>query len=158
MKRVANSVAFVALPGSQARQSRAIPFSLPWQVRRAPMREAPPAHLPSALPSILAPMGVGPLRDHIFMNAEYNQWFEEVSRDSVLRRAAIAQFTRQRTILVCCASVSTVAALVSFLTPVGPLLVFVAASMWFGVGRIKSRRQVLLLLDKKPEQDATPAA
>lgn len=92
------------------------------------------------------------------MNAKYNKWFEETSVDPVRRRLAIAQFSRQRTVLVCCALVSSAAALVTLLTPAGPLLVFSAAMMWFGVARINSRRHALYLIDKKSGQNATPAA
>jgi len=66
---------------------------------------------------------------HIFLKSKYSKFFEETSVDAVCRRAAIAQFSKQRTILVCCALVSTAAALVTFLTPGGPFRVFSAAMM-----------------------------
>ena len=87
------------------------------------------------------------------MNAKYNKWFEAIAADPVRRRAAIADFTRQRAILFCCALAMTACAVAMCFTPVRSpgspaLLSFAAAMSWVGVVRVDSRRQVLTLLEK----------
>ena len=87
------------------------------------------------------------------MNTKYNSWFEETAADPTRRRAAIADYSKQRTILICCALVATAAAVAMYFTaarsPNSPaLLTFSAAMIWIGVVRIDSRRQALTLIDK----------
>jgi len=96
------------------------------------------------------------------MNSKYSKWFEETAADPVRRRAAIADFSKQRIILICCALVVTAATVATFFSatrsPNSPaLLTISSALMWFGVVRIDARRQVLTLLEKF-SRDERPAA
>jgi hypothetical protein len=95
------------------------------------------------------------------MNTKYNKWFEETAADPVRRRAAIADYSQQRTVLICCALVATAATVAMFFTathsPNAPaLLTFSAAMLWIVVIRIDSRRQVLTLVEKF-SRDEKPA-
>jgi hypothetical protein len=96
------------------------------------------------------------------MNTKYNKWFEETAADPVRRRAAIADFTKQRAILICCSLVVTAATVAMFFTatrsPNSPaLLTISSALMWFGVVRIDARRRVLTLVEKF-SRDEKPSA
>jgi hypothetical protein len=87
------------------------------------------------------------------MNTKYKKWFEQAAFDPAHRRAAIAGFTRQRTILFCCAVVMTACALFICLTPTrspsSPIFLdFSAVMMWFIFFRVDSQRRVLTLLDQ----------
>jgi hypothetical protein len=102
------------------------------------------------------------LTHHIIMDTKYNKWFEETAADPVRRRAAIADFSKQRTILFCCALVMTAcAAAICFTSTHSPsapaLLSFAAAMSWIGVFRVNSKRQILTLLEKF-SRDEKPAA
>ena len=86
------------------------------------------------------------------MNTKYNKWFEETAADPVRRRSAIADFSRQRAMLIGCALGVTAAAVAMFFTatrsPNSPaLLACSAAMMWMLVVRIDSKRRVLTLID-----------
>ena len=105
---------------------------------------------------------VRPLTHHTFMNTKYKAWFEETAADPVRRRAAIADFTKQRALLICCALVASAAAAFMFFTstrsPNSPaLLTFSAAMIWIGVVRVDARRQALTLIDKLFSRDEKPA-
>jgi hypothetical protein len=93
---------------------------------------------------------------------KYSQWFEETAADPVRRRAAIADLSKQRTILICCALVATAATVAMFFTatrsPNSPALLTISSALiWFGVVRIDAKRQVLTLLEKF-SRDEKPAA
>jgi lipopolysaccharide export LptBFGC system permease protein LptF len=96
------------------------------------------------------------------MNTKFNKWFEQAAADPARRRAAIADFTRQRAILFSCAVVMTICALAMCLIPTRspgtPTLAgFGAVMMWFIVFRVDSHRRVLTLLDRfSKDRDEKP--
>jgi len=97
------------------------------------------------------------------MNTKFNEWFEQAAADSIYRRVAIADLTKQRTIMFCCAIVITICALAICLTPTRSpnspiLLCFSAILTWFGFFRVDSNRRVLKLIDqlyKKSDEKTT---
>ena len=96
------------------------------------------------------------------MNTKYNKWFEETAADPVRRRAAIADFSKQRFILFCCALGMTACAVAMFFTttryPNSPSLLAVSAALtWIGFVRVDARRQVLTLLEKFCRDEQPPA-
>ena len=87
------------------------------------------------------------------MSTKYSKWFEETAVDPTRRRAAISDYSKRRTILICCALVVTVCALVTFFpTPQSPkgtaALTFAAAMMWISCARVGSDLRTLKLLDR----------
>jgi hypothetical protein len=87
------------------------------------------------------------------MNTKSNKWFEQAAADPAHRRAAIADFTKQRAILFCCAVAITVCALIICLIPTQSpssptLLSFCAVMSWLIFFRVDSNRRVLTLLDR----------
>jgi hypothetical protein len=98
------------------------------------------------------------------MNTKYKKWFEQAALDPARRRVAIAGFTKQRTILFCCAVVITVCDLMICLTPARSpsppaLLGFSAVMVWFTFFSVDSQRCVLTLLDQfDNDRDEKPAA
>jgi hypothetical protein len=96
------------------------------------------------------------------MNTEYNKRFEETAADPVRRRAAIADFSKQRTLLICCALVATVATIAMFFTATRnpnspPLLIISSALMLFGVVRLDAKLQILTLLEKFSRDEKSSA-
>ena len=96
------------------------------------------------------------------MNTKYKKWFEQAALDPVQRRVAIAGFTKQRAIFLCCAVVITVCDLMICLTSTHSssspaLLAFSAVMIWFIFFRVDSQRRVLTLLEKfsQDEKSAT---
>jgi len=105
---------------------------------------------------------VSGITQHIIMNTKYNNWFKETAADPVRRRAAIGDYSRQRTVMICCALVASAAAVAMFFTathsPKSPaLLTFSAAMLWINVVRVDSRCQILTLLEKFSQREK-PAA
>ena len=97
------------------------------------------------------------------MNTKFNRWFEQTAADPVLRRAAIADFTKRRAIIFCCALVITAGVLAMCFTtthnPSSPILESFAAFMsWIVVIRIGSHLRVLKLLEQFSSRDEKPAA
>jgi hypothetical protein len=87
------------------------------------------------------------------MVTKYTKWFEETAADPVRRRAAIGDYSRRRTILICCAFVATGCALATFYpTPQSPkgtaALTFAAAMMWILCSRVGSDLRTLKKLDR----------
>jgi hypothetical protein len=87
------------------------------------------------------------------MFTKYTKWFEETAADPVRRRAAIADYSKRRTILICCALVATVCAFATFFpTPQSPkgtaALTFAAAMMWISCGSVGSNLRTLKMMDK----------
>ncbi len=101
---------------------------------------------------------------HIFMNTKYHKWFAQAALNPTHRRTAIAGFTRQRAIILCCAIVITACDLMICLTPAHnpsspALLAFSAVMMWCIFFRIDSQRRVLTLLDQlEKDRDGKSAA
>ena len=96
------------------------------------------------------------------MFTKFNKWFDETAADPVRRHAAIAYFSKQRSILIGCALVVTACAATMFFTTTRspsspPLLVVSAALMWIIVMRVSCWRRVLTLIDKF-SKDEKPAA
>jgi len=96
------------------------------------------------------------------VNTKHDKWFEETAADPIRRRAAIADYSKQRMVLICCALVSTAAAIAMFFTPTHSpnspaLLAFSATMLWIIVVRVDSRRQILTMLEKF-NQDKKPSA
>jgi hypothetical protein len=98
------------------------------------------------------------------MNTKFNQWFEQAAADPVRRHTAIANLTKQRTILFCSAIVVTSCVLLFCFTPTQsastPALGgFGAVMTWFIFFRVDSHRRVLTLLDHfSKDRDAKPLA
>ena len=98
------------------------------------------------------------------MKTQFSKWFEQAAEDPARRRAAIASFTKQRNILLCCALVPTVCALMISFTPTRSpntpaLMGFGALLTWIIVFRVDSHRRVLTLLDGfSKDRDAKPTA
>jgi hypothetical protein len=95
------------------------------------------------------------------MKTTYTKWFEETAADPVRRRAAIADLSKQRIILICCALASTAATIAMFFTatrsPNSPAVLTVSSALiWFGVVHIDARRQVLTLLEKFSRDEKLP--
>ena len=97
-----------------------------------------------------------------FMNTQHNHWFDHTAADPVLRRRAIADLTRRRAVLFCCALVVTASATAMFLTstrqPNSPVLGCLATFLsWIVVIRVDSSRRVLTLIDRFfKDSDAKP--
>jgi sorbitol-specific phosphotransferase system component IIBC len=97
------------------------------------------------------------------MFTKYNKWFEQTAADPTRRRAAIADFTKRRAILFCCALVITGSALAMFFTatrnPTSAVLESFAAFMsWITVISISSDLRVLQLLDQFLSRDEKATA
>ena len=97
------------------------------------------------------------------MNTKYNQWFEQAAADPSRRRVAIADYTKRRAILFCCASLITGCALAMFFTATrssfSPVVESFAAFMsWFVVLRVSSTLRVLKLLEHFSSRDEKPSA
>ena len=87
------------------------------------------------------------------MVTKYNKWFEMTAADPVLRREAIADYSKRRTILFCCALVSSACALMMWFTPThnpnSPVLLGLSAALlWIVYSRIASHLWTLKMLDK----------
>jgi hypothetical protein len=97
------------------------------------------------------------------MNNKFNKWFEQTAADPARRRAAIADYTKYRVILFCCAVVITGCALDMFFTgtrhPSSVVVESFAACMsWIVVVRVSSTRRVLKLLDQFLSRDEKTTA
>jgi len=95
------------------------------------------------------------------MNTKFNKYMAEAAADPLRRRAAIANFTRQHTVLFWCALVVTASALVMRFTPAYnqkalTLLSLGAVLMWLVVFRIDSHRRTLLRLDQNDQAKDKP--
>jgi hypothetical protein len=87
------------------------------------------------------------------MSTKYTKWFEETAADPTRRRAAISDYSKRRTILICCALVITgCAAATYFPTPHSlkgtAALTFAAAMSWISCARVGSNLRTLKLLDR----------
>ena len=87
------------------------------------------------------------------VNTKYDKWFEETAADPIRRQVAIAELSKQRLMLFCCALGITACAVFMFFTstrsPSSPALLTVAAALsWIGVVRVDSKCKVLTLLEK----------
>ncbi len=87
------------------------------------------------------------------MKTKFNQWLEQEAADPVRRRAAMADFTRRRTVLFGCALVVTVCALMMHFTPTrnpnSPTLASLSAVLlWLVVFRLDFHRRALALADR----------
>jgi len=97
------------------------------------------------------------------MNTKYNEWLEQAAADPTRRRVAIADYTKLRAILFCCALLMTGCALAMFFTatrsPYSPVVESFAAMMiWFVVMRVSSTLRVLKLLEHFSSRDEKPVA
>jgi nitrate/nitrite transporter NarK len=98
------------------------------------------------------------------MNTKFNKWFEQAATDPTHRRVAIADLTKQRTILFYCAVAITVCALIICFTPTrnsgAPSFTgFSAVLIWFAFFRVDSNRRALKLIEQfYNKNDAKPTA
>jgi len=96
------------------------------------------------------------------MNTKFNKWFEQAASDPSHRRIAIAELTKQRTILFCCSIAITVCDLtICFIPPHNPnTLLLLAVGMtlsWFAFFRADSNYRVLKLIEQfYNKNDAKP--
>jgi len=88
------------------------------------------------------------------MSTKYTKWFEETAADPTRRRAAIADYSKRRTILICCAAVVTVSAVASYFpdlhsSPKGSAaLTFGAALSWITCVLVGSDLRTLKMVDR----------
>jgi hypothetical protein len=96
------------------------------------------------------------------MFTKYNKWFEETAADPARRRAAIADFSKRRTILFCCALMSTICTLAMFFTStnslIQALMCLSAFLSWFVVLSLGSDLRALKLVDRFFSRREKPAA
>jgi len=97
------------------------------------------------------------------MNTKFNKWFEQTATDPTRRHAAIADFTKRRAILFCCALVITAGALAMYFAGTRNsssliLECFAAFMSWIVVIRIGSHLRILKLLEQFSGRDERPAA
>jgi hypothetical protein len=88
------------------------------------------------------------------MSTKYTKWFEETAADPTRRRAAISDYSKRRTILICCALVITGCAVATYFpalhsSPKGSAaLTFAAALSWISCARVGSDLRTFRLLDR----------
>jgi hypothetical protein len=92
------------------------------------------------------------------VKTEHTKWFEQTAFDPDRRRAAIADLTKRRNIVFCCALVVTGCAFAMFLShnanPKSPIVEsFAAFMLWIPVIRWNSDLRVLKLLEQFPGRD-----
>jgi hypothetical protein len=97
------------------------------------------------------------------MNTKYKAWFEQTAADPARRRVAIADFTKRRAILFCCALVITGCAVAMAFTATrqssSPVVESFAAFMsWIVVIQVSSDLRVLRLLEQFSGRDETLSA
>jgi len=97
------------------------------------------------------------------MNTKYTKWFEQTAADPARRRVAIADYTKRRAILFCCALIITGCAVAMAFTTTrhasSPVVESFAAFMsWIVVIRVSSDLRVLKLLDQFSSRDERPSA
>jgi len=98
------------------------------------------------------------------MSAICDKRLEQAAADPAQRRAAIADFTRQRFVLFCCALVLTVGAVAMRFTPTrsphtAQLIAIGAVLLWIVVFRVVAHLRALTEMDRgNKTPDAKPTA
>ena len=93
------------------------------------------------------------------MFTKHDEEFAEIAADPARRRAAIADFSKRRTLIFWCASFVSLLAFVSILVSksAGVGLVFFAATQWVLVFKVDSDLTLLRVIDRLHRDEKTGA-